>query len=63
MKKYTYLVYVDYGYYGDYVREEDTKAFDSLDDAEAYRDYLQPKNKYSDVVDVVITKVVEDVTP
>lgn len=54
MKKYLYLVYVDYGYDGHYVDEDDTKAFESLDDAKAYRDYLQPENKYAGVL---ITKV------
>ena len=54
MKKYLYLVYVDYGYDGHYVDEDDTKAFESLDDAKAYRDYLQPENKYAGVL---ITKI------
>ena len=54
MKKYLYLVYLTIDYEGDYVREEDTKAFESLDDAKAYRDYMKSKEKYDDVL---ITKV------
>ena len=54
MKKYLYLVYLTIDYEGDYVREEDTKAFESLDDARAYRDYMKSKEKYDDVL---ITKV------
>ena len=54
MKKYLYLVYITIDYEGDYVREEDTKAFESLDDAKAYRDYMKSKEKYDDVL---ITKV------
>ena len=54
MTKYLYLVYLTIHYEGDYVREEDTKAFESLDDAKAYRDYMKSKEKYDDVL---ITKV------
>ena len=63
MKKYLYLVYVSIDYEGDYVSEKETKAFESLDDAKAYQDYLQQKQK--EVIfkgkilrdEVVITKI------
>ena len=59
MKKYLYLVYLTMYFEGDYVREEDTKAFESLDDAEAYRarllQYYMKSNEKHD--DVLITKV------
>ena len=54
MKKYLYLVYLTIDYEGDYVREEDTKAFESLDDAKAYRDYMKSQDKYDDFL---ITKI------
>ena len=41
MTKYIYLVCCDYGYDGHYVDDDDeTKAFNSLDDAQSYRDYM-----------------------
>ena len=48
MKKYLYLVYVSIDYEGDYVSEKETKAFESLDDAKTYQDYLQQKQTRSD---------------
>ena len=54
MKKYIYLVYRDYGYDGHSVDEDETKAFNSLDDAKAYRDYMKSQDKYDDFL---ITKI------
>ena len=47
MKKYIYLVYRDYGYDGHSVDEDETKAFNSLDDAQSYRDYMNEELKQS----------------
>ena len=61
MKKYLYLVYLDFGYDGHYVDEDETKAFESLDDAKAYRDYmneeLKQKKVFSSQNQYIMTKV------
>ena len=55
MKKYLYLVYLIDGYEAGYPDSDECKAFNSLDDAQSYRDYLKPLIDYGD--EVVITKI------
>ena len=61
MKKYIYLVCLDFGYDGHYVDEDKTKAFNSLDDAQSYRDYmneeLKQKKMFSSEHQFIMTKV------
>ena len=61
MKKYIYLVYCDYGYDGHDVDEDETKAFNSLDDAKAYRDYMNEDLKqckmFSSEHQFIMTKI------
>ena len=62
MKKYIYLVCCDYGYDGHYVDDDDeTKAFNSLDDAQSYRDYmnegLKQAKMLSDEHQFIVTKL------
>ena len=61
MKKFVYLVYCDYGYDGHYVDEDECKAFNSLDDAQSYRDYMNEELKqekmFSSEHQFIMTKV------
>ena len=61
MKKYIYLVCYDAGYDGHYVDEDESKAFESLDDAQSYCDYrnepLKQRKVFCSQNQYIITKV------